>query len=266
MVLKIIMITAALSISPQTQSQTKKSPPPVTTSFYVYNLTDQKPVDGHNYREIKSIASVTKLMTALVVLDSKQDLNEKVRYRGSIWPWPKNVTRRELIESLLIRSDNRASEDLAMAYPGGMKSFVEAMNAKALELNMLKSAFVDPSGLGRGNVSTAEDLVLLVKAAGSHPIIRQVSSSKYLEIERRQGKKITVAQLPNTNHNLLFEFDNIELSKTGWTTPAGRCLALIVRKNKIEYAIIILGEKNNLTREQTARNLINYHATLERDD
>lgn len=265
MVLKIILI-AALAISPVYAQNKKRTVPVVTPSYYVYNLTDRKPIDGHDYGSIKSIASVTKLMTALVVMDSQQDLNEKVRYRGSIWPWPKNVIRRELLESLLIRSDNRAAEDLAEAYPGGRKAFIEAMNAKALELNMLKTAFVDPSGLGHGNVSTAEDLVHLVRASGSYPSIRKISSSRYLEIERKQNKKITLVQLPNTNHNLLFEFDNIELSKTGWTTPAGRCLALLVRKGKTEYAIIILGEKDNKAREEKARNLINYHATIERDE
>lgn len=264
MVLRIIILALLLGINAEAKPNKNKAPV-VTTSYYVYNLTANTAIDGHNYQEIKSIASVTKLMTALVVMDSDQDLNEKVRYRGSIWPWPKNVTRKELMESLLIRSDNRAAEDLAMSYPGGMKAFVEAMNAMALNLGMLRSVFVDPSGLGAGNMSTAEDLVLLVKAAARHQFIKITAGSRYLEIERTQGKKTTTIQLPNTNQNLMFEFDTIELSKTGTTSAAGKCLALIVRKQNIEYAIIILGEKTPKDRDQKARNLINYHAILNYD-
>jgi D-alanyl-D-alanine endopeptidase (penicillin-binding protein 7) len=131
------------------------------------------------------------------------------------------------------------------------------MNSKAKSLGMNQTSFEDPSGLGRNNLSTAKDLTILVTAAYDHPEISATSSSKFFKVEIKNKRKITYMNVGNTNNQLLSIFDNISLSKTGYTDPAGRCLALIVEKNNNRYAIIILGERTSGDRFYRARNLIN---------
>ncbi len=234
-------------------------------SYWIYNLETNKVVAGVNATEQRPIASLTKLMTALVVLESKQPLDEKISYRGGIFQ-SKLVTRQELLESLLIRSDNAAAEAFAKSWSTGRDGFIERMNSKVKELNLSQTKFVDPSGLGKGNVSTAAEFSSIVLEASKYNIIKNISSSRFLIIERKINKKIRQVQIPNTNKELLFDFDNIVLSKTGFTNPAGRCLALIVEKEKQNYIIIILGEKTPQSRAERARLLINNYATISENE
>ena len=224
-------------------------------SNIVYNVTDDIIVEEENRSVVRPMASLTKLMTALLIVESDLDLDEKVRYRGGIFG-SKKVSRQELLDSLLIRSDNQAANALAESWPGGRKVFVEAMNARARELSMLQTKYADPSGLDNHNVSSAEDLTKIIIAASQYRLISNISTTKFLIVERKYKKKIKQVQIGNTNKNLLFDFDEIILSKTGTTSAAGRCLALMVEKNGKQYAIVILGEPNLKTREEKARNLI----------
>ena len=227
----------------------------------VYNLTDDKVEYNEEMDRERSMASLTKLMTALLIVDSPLDLDETVKYRGGVFATRK-VSRMELLESLLIRSDNAAAEALARSWPGGRDAFIQEMNARARQLNMLNTTYRDPSGLDNRNASTARDLVKIIAACGKHPLIRHVSSTKYLTLERKYKKRIKIVEISNTN-KLLFEFDEIILSKTGTTTAAGRCLALMVDKGGKQYAIVILGEKTIRDREQKARQLIFNYATMD---
>lgn len=235
------------------------------SSYYVYNQTKKEKVYEQNITEQRPIASVTKLMTALVVVESSPVWVEKIKYKGNIF-FSRQVSKKELFESLLIRSDNNAANAFADAWPGGYSAFIATMNARAQSLGMTKTHFDDPSGLDHNNVSTAEDLVKLVDEASKHDVIRYTSSSKYLRIEQHTRKKINSVSLNNTNKQLLFEFDNIVLSKTGFTNPAGRCLALLVDKNGVKYSIVILGEKSVQSREKQARHLINSYVTIQQVD
>lgn len=234
-------------------------------SHFVFNLSTQKPVTEVNSSEVRPIASLTKLMTALVVVESNPNWNEKIKYRGNVF-YSTFVSKKDLFESLLIRSDNNAAEAFANAWPDGRSAFLNQMNEKAQKLKMANTYYADPSGLDKRNVSTAEELSKLIIASSKYPLIGSVSSSKYLTIEKRIGKKIRSVSLTNTNSRLLFQFDSIALSKTGFTNPAGRCLALLVDKAGTKYAIVILGEKNTEKREEKARHLINDYATIQEAD
>lgn len=230
-------------------------------SYFVFDQTNNEIVVGEQTDIVRPMASLTKLMTALLVIESTPNWNEKIKYRGNIF-FHSHVTKRELLESLLIRSDNNAAEAFANNWYSGRKGFINDMNTRARQLGMLQTVYADPSGLDKHNVSTAIDLSKLVAEAAKHNDIIEISSSKYLTIERKIRKKISYVSIGNTNKNLLFEFDNIILSKTGWTNPAGRCLALMVEKSQNRFIIIILGEKTVIDRENRARQLINNYVTI----
>ncbi len=180
------------------------------------------------------IASVTKLMTAMVMLDAQLPMDELLTINegdvdvlkgtGSRLRLGTTLTRYEMLQLALIASENRAASALGRHYPGGITNFVRAMNRKAAELGMTHSNFVDPTGLNSANVSTAEDLVKMVRAAYQYPEIRQVSTTA--------SHGVTVGGLRNpinfVNTNVLVRNSDwiIGLSKTGFINEAGRCLVM----------------------------------------
>lgn len=224
----------------------------------VYNLTREETIlETVDASEQKSIASITKLMTALVVVDSGLDLFEKIPY-----PTPsssKKAARIDLLYLLLIRSDNYAANSLAEG-GGGVPWFVYQMNRKAEELNLTNTRFQDPSGLGVGNKSTALDLKNLLNYAFNYDIIKNISSRESLWVinntkDNKSSKEVVVN---NTNKVLLQEFHNIKLSKTGTTNAAGKCLVMVVVTERYEkVAIVILGAKNRDQVNKLARMIIN---------
>lgn len=225
-------------------------------SHLVLDITNNNIISSKNEKVVRPIASLTKLMTALIVVEFKMDMEEYLDYRGGIFR-DKKVKRYELLESLLIKSDNQAAESLANSIPGGRAVFIDMMNSRARSLGMKDTQFEDPSGLGRNNLSTAEDLAILVNRAYEHPEIANTSASKHFKVEVRNKRKITYMSVGNTNSQLLNLFNTITLSKTGYTNPAGRCLAMMVEQNTGKYVIIILGERTSGDRFYRARNLIN---------
>lgn len=230
-------------------------------SSIVYNYTDNVLEYDEDMEKLRPIASLTKLMTALLIVESNLDLAQEVKYKGGIWQ-TRMVSRQELLDSLLIRSDNAAADALANSWPGGRLLFIKEMNIRAEQLGMTKTKFFDPHGLDKRNVSCAKDLARLVVEDSKHKLIANTSITKYLMIERNNKKKISYVSIGNTNKNLLFEFDEIILSKTGWTNPAGRCLALMVQKGDKKYVIVILGESTPKGREEKARQLIFNYAII----
>ena len=153
-----------------------------------------------------------------------------------------------LLERLLVRSDNNAAETIAKNYTGGRTAFIKDMNNKVQSIGLHETKFVDPSGLGVFNVSTAREYIDVVIESEKYPLIKDISSSATIK-----HKKIT---LHNTNRALLEgNLWGIILSKTGFTNHAGRCLALVVQ-SKSKYAIVILGEKSIDKRIELAKRLI----------
>ena len=196
---------------------------------------DEGLVYGKNADRRVPIASITKLMTALVVMESGEPLTEWLDFRERHIPAPANAYTRIRVSSELRRSDvlrialmsseNFAAHTLARHHPGGYDAFIEAMNAKAVELGMLKTTFVDPTGLSVDNRSTAADLVRLVRAASQYPQIREYSTTRYFTAQFRQPRY----RLAFGNTNVLVHRDSwgVGISKTGYLSEAGRCLVML---------------------------------------
>jgi D-alanyl-D-alanine endopeptidase (penicillin-binding protein 7) len=181
---------------------------------------------------IMPIASITKLMTAMVVLDAKMDLEEsitiasedvdKLRHSHSHLPVNTRLTRGDALLLALMASENRAAHALGRTYPGGPGAFVAAMNAKAMSLGLVETHFIDPTGIHCGNVSSARDLARMVDAAYQYSIIREDTTRKEATI---RSSRRTI-HFHNTNHLIGNPRWEIGLSKTGFIDEAGRCLVM----------------------------------------
>lgn len=217
-----------------------------------------EPLYRKNADQVMPIASITKLMTAMVILDSGLPLLDLVavdrkdidRLKGSHSKLPvgTELMRAELLKLSLMASENRAAAALARTYPGGTPAFVEAMNAKALELGMYDTRFVDATGLHPGNVATAEDLVKLVSAAHSYPLIRDYSTASSFAVESVVSRHRQLLQYVNSNRMVRSPQWEIELSKTGYISEAGRCLVLHVRIADKPLVIVLLDSWGRFTR------------------
>lgn len=230
-------------------------------SIWVYNQTQDTIVVNQNANTVRPIASITKLMTAIVALDHDPVLTRSIKLVnrvGSSLP-SGQYTRRQLFDAMLVRSDNAAAETLAEDFPGGRVAFIRAMNRRAVALGMRSTRFQDPSGLSRNNAGTAGDISTLVMTAGKYALIREISVQQQVRIESHFKQRIRIIALPNTNQPVLFSFDNIQVSKTGFTNPAGWCVALLVERNKQTFAVVVLGSENQSRRLDTVRDLMYNH-------
>ena len=203
-----------------------------------------------NVQTALPIASITKLMTAMVVLDAGLDMNEYItitdedaaHYRSSRLTVGTTLTRRDVMLLALMSSENRAAYALGRTYPGGMAAFIQAMNAKAAMLNMYSAQFVDPSGLSSANQSSAMDLAKLVNAATQYKTIRELSTNDSAYIYTADGnyKKYT-------NSNRLISRNmgwDIGLQKTGTLSAAGKCLVLQTRINGTPKIMVFLDSRS----------------------
>ncbi len=210
---------------------------------------------GKNVDTVRPIASITKVMTAMVVLDANLDLDEKItitkadrdliRLTGSRLEYGATLPRRELILLALMSSENRAATALGRTYPGGMENFLRDMNRKARALGMSSSHFADPAGLRAENVSTASDLAKMISAAEGYPLITQSTTTRRKEVRpyARRGP-LTYG---NTNRLLKNANWQIELSKTGYINEAGRCLVMQANIEGEEVSIVLLNSFGKLT-------------------
>jgi D-alanyl-D-alanine endopeptidase (penicillin-binding protein 7) len=212
----------------------------ITATSWIVTDYKGKIIDGENYREVRPIASITKLMTVMVVLDANQDLNQKI----------KNYTRHELIGLTITHSDNRAAQMLCDAYPGGKDVCIKAMNFKAQRLGLEHTQYHEPTGLSVFNVSTAEDLVDIVLAASQYPEIVAASKSTTTV----QNKKRLVS-FNNTNP-ITRKRDDIVVSKTGWIRASGGCLVMLVNTVNGQRVVVVLNSKTIRTRVPDAEYLL----------
>lgn len=216
-----------------------------------------------NSETVLPIASITKLMTAIVVLERDLDLEQSVavsiedlksthssRMRGRLRPGSV-LTRDELLLLMLMASENRAAAALARTYPGGTEAFVAAMNAEAGRLGLYDTRFADPTGLSPDNVSSARDLAKLVTAAHAYPRIREYSTRPSAQVRARGG---TVAYR-NTNSLVRSESWDIDLSKTGYISAAGRCLVMHLRVASRDLVVILLDSWGKYSRIGDARRI-----------
>ena len=216
---------------------------------------DGNTIYGKDVDTVRPIASITKLMTAMVILDSGLDMTEKitvakadrdlVQLTGSRLEVGAKLTRREMILLAIMSSENRAAAVLGRTYPGGTAKFVTQMNNKAAELGMSDSHFADPAGLRVENQSTASDLAKMVAAADGYPLIRQASTTQRLEVRPYSGRGPLV--YGNTNRLLKNKNWDIELSKTGYINEAGRCLVMQAVIEGEPVSIVLLNSFGKLT-------------------
>lgn len=209
-----------------------------------------------NADEPRPIASLTKLMTALVILDADLSLAEKIeiteadrdRLRGSKsrLRYGTVLTRLDMLHITLAASDNRAAAALARTYPGGRNKMIAAMNAKARELGMINSRFAGPSGLHSGNVSTASDLAKLIAAARNHWLLRVLTTSK--RVIATNWDDNTLIHFRNTNRLVHRDSWDIELSKTGYTAAAGNCLIMRTTIANRPLVIVLLNSWGKLSK------------------
>ncbi|MGL5522368.1 MAG: D-alanyl-D-alanine endopeptidase [Aeromonas veronii] len=232
-----------------------------SAAFVVANHRTGEVISERNGNRVMPIASLTKLMTALVVLDANLRLNEmltvtnadidRIKGTGSRLAIGSRLSRAEMLHIALMSSENRAASALARHYPGGQRAFVEAMNAKARMLGMWNTRYADSTGLNPRNVSTAQDLAKLAAAAASYPLIRQYSTDEqsYVRTNKRQ--------LHYLNSNRLIREGQWEftLSKTGYIREAGRCLVLGTKVNREPVIMVLLNAETTNDRVADAKRI-----------
>ena len=226
-----------------------------SSSALVVDVKTGKTLYQKNATKVRPIASLTKLMTALVVLDAKQNLNQtitvdkndldRVKHTHSRIRMGTKVTRRDALHLALMSSENRMASALARHYPGGRSAFVRAMNNKARQLGMRNTHFYDSTGLSTRNVSTAQDLGKLAAAAYRQPLIRQFTQDENREM--RFSAPAYSLMFNNTNPLVKNPDWDVRLSKTGFTDEAGRCLVMRAKPDNQELAIVLLNSVGKRT-------------------
>jgi len=240
-------------------SVTASDPKLRSTSALVLDETDSKVLYARRADVPKPIASITKLMTALVVLDAGQPLDEQLEVtredcavgRGaySRLAVGTRLTRADLLHLALMSSENRAAHALGRNYPGGVPAFVRAMNAKARALGMTSTHFVEPTGLSSDNVASAEDLAKLVTAASHNATIREFSTDSGYAVRVRRH----IVQYRNTDSLVSNPTWDIIVQKTGYISEAGRCLVMQAVIEGRKVAIVLLDSFGKYTRVADAR-------------
>ena len=217
--------------------------------------TDQ-PIFAKSANTVTPIASITKLMTAMVVLDSNPNLDEVIAIDTDDLDFLKGtrsrlhmgteLSRRELLRLALMSSENRAASALARSYPGGNTAFIAAMNAKARALGMTHTHFDDATGLTPTNVSTANELAIMVQAAANYPMIREFTTtpSHYVEVQPT-GR---VLGFNNSNRLVSSSAWDIQLQKTGFINEAGRCLVMMAQVASRPVVIVLLDSVGKYSR------------------
>ena len=228
----------------------------MSANVIVLDAADGKPVYAKAADDVTPIASVTKLMTAMVVLDANLPGDEALEIDMDDFDYLKGsrsrlrmgatLPRDEMLRLALMASENRAASALARHYPGGMPAFVAAMNAKAAALGMTRTHYDDPTGLSPRNVSTANDLARLVRAAADYPLIREYSTTPAYFVEVQS----TGQTLGFNNSNALVKNGawDIQLQKTGYIREAGRCVVMLATIASQPMVIVLLDSIGKLAR------------------
>lgn len=227
-----------------------------STAALVYDQNTGKLLYAKNPDTVTPIASITKVMTAMIVLDAKLPLDEAIfitnedidllKGTKSRLPIGSAFRREDLMRLALMASDNRAASALGRNYPGGIEAFVEAMNTKAKLLGLSNTRFVDSSGLAPGNVSSPQDLATLVSEAARYAQIREFSTTPELHVTLPNAKK--PMGFNNTNALVKNHDWNIGLSKTGYISESGKCLVMQATIANNPVVIVLLDSWGRLTR------------------
>ena len=242
--LAIFILTLVFTLTIQAKPITAKS----------FLVTDNKGavILEKNADRTQPIASITKLMTAIIVLNAHQDLGEELKlnfknattYHTHLPRTLKTLSRGELLQLAIVKSDNFAAYTLCENYPGGIDRCVAEMNHEALEFGMFSTHFTDPTGLDEGNQSNARDLVKLVLVASQHTEITEASGKPLVSIQVKKRWW----DFWNTNSLVRKNSENVIVSKTGYINESGGCVVMLLDTDLGQRVIVLLGSKNTRTR------------------
>lgn len=243
MIKKFLMIAILIASSPLYSAN-------IMAKSWLIADDNGKILEAENINIQQPIASITKLMTAMVILDSTPNLRQPVdkKFRGL------TVTREQLINLAVIKSDNQAARMLCELYHRGYKNCIEDMNQKAEMLGMHDTQFADSSGLDNRNVSTPRDLIRLLLAAERYPEIVYASNQTVGELVKKKKKKLV--KLKYTNTNPLVTKYNVIVSKTGYVRASGGCLVMSVNIHGKKKLFVVLNSKTTRTRIHDMEQLI----------
>lgn len=233
---------------------------------FVQDLESSHVLYEKNGDEVRPIASISKLMTALVVAEAGLPMDEvleisdadvdRVRHSRSRLRVGTQLSRADMLHLALMSSENRAAHALGRYYPGGMPAFVRAMNDKARALGMRKTRFVEPTGLSSENVSSPRDLVRLLGAVSKQPLIHRYTTDDSYLVDVGRGRQLVYN---NTNRLVKNSDWDIRISKTGFINEAGECLVMLTRIDNRDVAIVLLNSTGRYSRIGDAvriRNLV----------
>ena len=263
-----LTLLLAVPFAPQALAKTPTAvtasqPEIASGSAMIVDLATKKIIYASQPDLVRPMASITKVMTAMVVLDAHLPLDEMLTVDISHTPEMKGIysrvrlnsqiSRRDMLLLALMSSENRAAASLAHHYPGGYDAFIRAMNAKAQALGMTHTRYVEPTGLSELNVSSASDLVKLLKASQQYPLIEQFSTTR----EKTQAfrKPAYTLGFRNTNHLVFKPNWSIQLTKTGYTDEAGHCLVMRTQMAGKPVAFVVLDSFGKLTHMADASRL-----------
>jgi len=243
----------------------------MSANAVVIDPTDGQVVYSKAANEVTPIASLTKLMTAMVVLDGGQPLDEALEIEMGDFDYLKGsrsrlrmgstLSRDEMLKLALMSSENRAASTLARHYPGGTPAFVSAMNAKAALLGLSRTRFDDPTGLSPRNVSTATDLARMVQAAADYPQIRTYSTTPEHQVEVQPSGQ--TLGFNNSNGLVKSGTWDIQLQKTGYIREAGRCVVMLATVASKPMVIVLLDSIGKYTRMGDAQRVKHWLETGE---
>jgi len=225
-----------------------------SSTAYVQDLETSTVLFAKNDNVVRPIASISKLMTALVVVDANQPMDQMLEITDDDVDTLKHTTSRlrvgtrlnrgDMLHLALMSSENRAAHALGRNYPGGLSAFVEAMNRKARALGMTSTHFVEPTGLSSQNVSSPRDLARLLRAASQRPLIHRYSTDDQYEVDVANRTQV----FRNTNLLVRKPDWDIKVSKTGYINEAGECLVMLARINGRDVAMVLLDSQGKLSR------------------
>ena len=250
----LLALVSAQALAHRSREHQTRDPRLKSNSALVVDTKNSTVLYSKRPNAVQPIASITKLMTALVVLEARQPMDQRIkitqadRIRGKGWysrlPIGATLTRRDLMHLALMASENRAARTLADNYPGGLPAAIRAMNAKAKALGMTRTHFDDPTGLSSDNVASSEDLAKLVIAASKNPTIRRFSTDKHyaVRVHRR------LIEFHTTDKLVANPTWKIIVQKTGYITEAGRCLVMDTVIEGRSVVIVLLDSFGKYTR------------------
>jgi D-alanyl-D-alanine endopeptidase (penicillin-binding protein 7) len=233
-------------------------------SHALYSYNTKEYLDKQNVESIRSIASITKLFTAMTILESESNLDDRIRVgcqsSGKIIR-NTEMTRRDLLTAMIVSSDNCAAETLANNYPNGYNNFITERTNLIQKIGLKNTKLYDATGLSVFNSSTVSDLIVFAPIAYANPVLRSIANLPNATVKAfKKGKEIVI-KVHNTN-SLVYNHKEVVISKTGFTNPAGWCIDMQVHHKDQDVDFIVLGSPSKKIRNELVSKRLNNYMTF----